>query len=263
MVGAMDEYFTSSSHHNGSPVVNAHYPIFARNVDYADIARFECANGLALFANTVPTTFWAIFHVFSDPALLKRIREQIASITSTEVSVDGKRISHRIDVRRMKEATVLFSLVEEVCRYRATGATACAVVKDTSIRDGENTYRLKKGGLVIVANRAIHTDKRVWGKDADTFVADRFEKKTPNYAYLGFGRGANACCGKNFALYHIASFIAILAMRYEIHPLEGAWPELGQDGRDSIAQVALPTQEIQVKFTPREDTDRVWWTFDG
>jgi len=262
VVGALGDYFSSKSHAQGSPIVNAHYPIFAENVDHADIARFECANGLALFANTVPTTFWAIFHIFSDPGLLKEIRSQIASITDTEVSADQEIILHKINTRKLKEATMLFSLIEEVCRHRATGATAYSVIKDTSVRDGADTYLLKEGGVVIIANKAIHTDKRVWGKDVDTFVPNRFEKKTPSHASLGFGRGANACCGKNFALYHIASFIGIVAMRYDINPLEAAWSEPGQDARDSVAQVAPPNRRPRVKFTSREDSNRVSWTFD-
>lgn len=258
---ALEDYFAKGSHAHGSPIVNAHHPIFAANVDKADIARFECANGLALFANTVPTTFWAIFHVFSDPALLEEIRNQISSITDTEISADGRN-THKINTRKLKEETVLFSLIEEVCRHRATGASAYSVVKDTNVRDGINTYLLKKDNVVIIANKAIHTDKRVWGEDADKFIPDRFTRKTPAHASLGFGRGANACCGKSFALYHIASFIAMLAMRYDLSPLEGGWFEPGQAAKDSVAQVAPPNRKLEVKFTPRENRSTVLWTFD-
>jgi cytochrome P450 len=114
---------------------------------------------------------------------------------------------------------------------------------------------------MLIANRVLHTDKHQWGDDADTFVASRFIRKIPHLSFCWFGNGASACCGKSFALCHIASFIAILVMKYDITPVDGVCTESGQDGRDAAAQVAGPTEKLMVKMAPREDAARVYWEY--
>ncbi|KAF1845152.1 cytochrome P450 [Cucurbitaria berberidis CBS 394.84] len=257
IVKALDEYLRSGHLVRGSPIVNAHYPIFKAKLDDRDVARFECASALGSFANTVPTSFWTIFHIFADANLLTDVRNQVSAITTTVTSEDGRSI-HRIDLRRLRTATILFSAVEEVSRYRATGIGVRLVTENIVVGDGDNRYYLKKGGWLIIANQALHSDKNVWGKDADKFVASRFNEKTPHLSFRGFGNGASACCGKNLALYHIASFMAIMVMRYDISPVEGVWKEPEQDGRDTAAQVAGPVHKPMVRMTLREDVKATW-----
>lgn len=108
----------------------------------------------------------------------------------------------------------------------------------------------------------MHTDKEVWGADADAFVADRFRGNIPYMSFRGFGNGASACCGKTFVLYNLACFIAILAMKYDMMPVDGAWKEPGQDGRDTTAQVAKPKHKTMVRMTAREDLARGSWEFN-
>ena len=107
LVRALDGYFRTGSHKRGSPIVNAHYPLFASNVDTSDVARFECANALGSLSNTASTTFWAAWHIFTDPMLLSSIRDEISSITDTIYDPDGN-TTHQIDVKKLREDTVLF-----------------------------------------------------------------------------------------------------------------------------------------------------------
>ncbi|KAK7184809.1 hypothetical protein PSPO01_09120 [Paraphaeosphaeria sporulosa] len=127
----------------------------------------------------------------------------------------------------------------------------------------KDQYFLKKGGWVLIANRALHSDQAIWGPDADQFRANRFCGKTPHLSFRGFGNGASACCGKNFADHHIAAFMAIMVMRYDLVPVEGAWKEPGQDGRDTAAQVAGPMESPKVYMRLREDPEVVEWDFQG
>ena len=55
------------------------------------------------------------------------------------------------------------------------------VVEDTTVCEGEDVYHLKKGGALVIANQAIHSDKAVWGEDADRFVATRFKRQDPTH----------------------------------------------------------------------------------
>lgn len=261
LVKALDSYLHSNRRQEGSPIVNTHFPLFSASLDESDVARFECANALGSFANTVPTSFWVLYHIFSDPKLLKDVRHQVEAITTTEMSHDGSKTIKRIDLRRLKAATVLFSVVEEVSRYRAVGVGVRVVTEDTVVSEGEQQYLLKKGGWVLIANRALHSDKSVWGDDADQFRADRFCSKIPHLSFRGFGNGASACCGKNFAEYHIAAFMAIMVMRYDLNPVEGIWEEPGQDGRDTASQVAGPMESPKVYMRLRKGPQLVDWNF--
>ncbi|KAL5389729.1 hypothetical protein DPSP01_002221 [Paraphaeosphaeria sporulosa] len=140
---------------------------------------------------------------------------------------------------------------------------ARVVTEDTLVGEGAHQYFLKKGGWVLIANRALHSDQAIWGPDADQFRANRFCGKTPHLSFRGFGNGASACCGKNFADHHIAAFMAIMVMRYDLVPVEGAWKEPGQDGRDTAAQVAGPMESLKVYMRLREDPEVVEWDFQG
>jgi hypothetical protein len=94
-------------------LVKAIDPIFASGLDKTDIARFECANALGSFANTVPTSFWNIFHVYSDAKLLVYLRSQISAITSTTATDDGNTI-RLINLEKLRTQTTVFSAVQEV-----------------------------------------------------------------------------------------------------------------------------------------------------
>ncbi|KAF1976201.1 cytochrome P450, partial [Bimuria novae-zelandiae CBS 107.79] len=261
LVQTLHRYLNGEDLLRGSPIVNTHFSLFKASLDDSDVARFECANALGSFANTIPTSFWMLYQVYSDQKLLTELRDQIKAITSTEVADDGALTVNRIDLRRLKSATILFSAIEEVSRLRAVGVGVRVVTEDTVVGEGVHRYLLKKGGWVLIANRALHSDKTIWGEDADQFVARRFCGKTPHLSFRGFGNGASACCGKNFAEYHIASFMAIMVMRYDISPVNGKWKDPGQDGRDTASQVAGPVESPMVHMELREDPCAVEWRF--
>lgn len=61
-------------------------------------------------------------------------------------------------------------------------------------------YRLPAGTFVWPSLAAIHTDRRVWGDDADEFRPERWlEPDPPSRVYLPFGGGAHRCLGAQFA----------------------------------------------------------------
>ncbi|KAF1962663.1 cytochrome P450 [Byssothecium circinans] len=240
VVKALDKYLHTGHLVQGSPVVNAHYLLFKAGLDERDVARFEAANTLGTFGNTVPIAFWLLYHIYSNVELLADIRAMI-------------------DLQKLPTATVFFSAVEEVSRHRATGMGVRVVTEDTIVSEGSNSYHLKKNGWIVIANRALHTDRDVWGDTAESFVPGRFLGKTPHISFRGFGNGASACCGKNFATYLIATFVALMVMRFDMEPVDGIWREPEQDGRMLAAQVAGPVKSPMVKMVAREDLSKVVW----
>lgn len=249
----MQTYFSSNSHLQGSSLVKARYTSMRNNVLSSDIPRLETVNGLAILANTAPIAFWTIVHTFSDPAVLARVRSEVEAITST--APDGR--TKTINLRRLKDAPIVFSIMQEALRYRATGTGPRMIMEDVMI--GDNF--LKKGSMAIIANKTLHFNKAAWGDDVDHFRADRFCGKVPSYAFRGFGGGVSTCPGKAFAMVEVGSLIAMLAMRFDLKPVNGVWEESGQDTMNMSLQTAPPLKRPLVSFVPRPEMRHLTWDF--
>src|SRR5688572_10285905 len=79
VVRAMDQYYASGGHLHASQLTMARYTALRGTMNISDIARAECVNGLAIITNSVPAAFWTVWHVFSDPAVLSRVRDEVES----------------------------------------------------------------------------------------------------------------------------------------------------------------------------------------
>ncbi|TGO51343.1 hypothetical protein BCON_0163g00240 [Botryotinia convoluta] len=238
VVEAMSRYFTNSAQKNGSSLVKARYASLSTEMSHDDLARVECVNGIAIMTNTVPTAFWTVFHIFSDPKLLEEVRKQVREITTTTQSFETGILESKINLRRLKDAPILFSAQQETLRFRATGTQPRMVMEDMIV--GNNQYLLRKDSMVIIANRALHYDKETWGENADLFRANRFCGKVPGHAFRGFGGGLNLCPGREFAMAELAALVAMLAMKFDLVPVGGNWFEPGQDLNNMSLQVARP-----------------------
>jgi cytochrome P450 len=255
VVEGFEQYFASGSYAGGSSLVKARYSALKDHIDDEDLARFECVNGIAILANTVPTAFWTIYHIFCDAFVLAEVRRQVTAITTSEMSPAG--LVRTIDLRKMKDAPIIFSAIQEALRLRATGTGPRMVMEDTFV--GSQQYHLQKDSVVIIANQALHYDKAAWGDTANCFVADRFCGKTPAAAFRGFGGGINMCPGKGFAMMEVAALVAMLAMRFDLVPAtEAQWSEPGQDMSNMSLQIAPPKKQVKVDIVPRTDVPTLW-----
>ncbi|KAK8042957.1 cytochrome P450 [Apiospora phragmitis] len=112
----------------------------------ADTARGEVGACLAFVNNTVPAAFWALYHLYADPAVLRDY----------------------LDVDRVRSACpILRSTVHEVFRFRGIGTGMVRrVLEDQRLGGGGggggggSGYLLKKGGLVFAASVALRADIR-------------------------------------------------------------------------------------------------------
>ncbi|KAF2647510.1 cytochrome P450 [Lophiostoma macrostomum CBS 122681] len=291
----MERYFTSQGHHTSSQLVLARHRILKPVLSLQDRARAEVTNGLAILANTAPAAFWVVWHVFEDRDVLDRVRQEVGRIVVVERGVgdgyggqnshereggrrnDGEGEEHREDengdkeirtikLAKLKHIPLLFSLIQETLRYRACGTGPRFALEDVTLSDGfSSSYTIEKGAMLILAHEGMHHDKRVWGDDADAFVADRFvpgnKIKIPGNAFRGFGGGANMCPGKSFALHEIAALVAMLVMRVDFVPVEGSggWSEPGMDEGNMAREHTAPKRRVLVRVVPRREVEGVVW----
>jgi cytochrome P450 len=222
-------------------------------------------NGFGILINTVPTAFWSIYHLFSDPKLLESVREAALPLLSTTTTEAGSKI-YTIDIREIREMPLLVSIINESLRYHSTGAAPRMVMEDFTL----NTYILKKNSVIMVPNHEIHFHKETWGQAVDRFDPLRFTrarsddieiKKPPVGAFRGFGSGVNMCPGKNFATLEILSVMVMMALRFDITPVSGTWRYPGDDGSNMSPVITSPKQPVPVKIIPRAGFEGVTWTF--
>ena len=254
---AFEQYFANKDQEQGSDLVKARLRILQSDINSEDIARFESVNGIAILSNSVPTAFWTLFHVFSDPATLELVRQQVQGI-STSGERDGKTF-HTIDLSRIKELTVVASIIQESLRHRASGTGARLVMEDILLND---QYLLKKDSFLIIPNHELHFDQRTWGKKTDEFDALRFTKSNPQKihsgAFRGFGGGVNLCPGKLFAMTEITALVSMLVLRFDMKPAASRWIEPGQDVTNMSLAIGPPREKVVVDIIPKKDSGGIW-----
>ncbi|OAK95751.1 cytochrome P450 [Phaeosphaeriaceae sp. SRC1lsM3a] len=219
LVKGLQQYFVNGSYIEGAGITKARYEFNANNnIPPADIARFELGGVIALLTNIVPTCFWMVYHVYSDPAILASCREEIAKVTRQSTSAEGQRTCV-VDIAGVENSCpTLLATMREVLRFRTVGTSARLVMEDHML-NGE--YLLKKGGLVMLPGPVQHSDTTVWGANALEFDHTRFmqpDKRIPAAAFRAFGGGASLCPGRHFATTIILNFTAMLVMKSDVIP---------------------------------------------
>ena len=132
--------------------------------------RLEVGTLLGILANTVPSVFYMMIHIYSDPVLLRHIREELEA---SAVSSPG--ISERcLRILKMREASLLHSTFQAILRTHALGASARYIREEIMLDD---RYLLKKGMVVQMPMAVMHQDPMAWGQDVHEFDPRRFLKQ--------------------------------------------------------------------------------------
>ncbi|KAI4598665.1 hypothetical protein KJ359_002556 [Pestalotiopsis sp. 9143b] len=240
------EYYASGGLDEGASAYardRYEYPT-SLGVPIRDIARMEAGGSIGLVSNTMPATFWTLWHAFSSPAVLADCRgELLAQAVETK---DGRR---DLDLARIKSACpVLVSTMREAFRLHSVGVSARAVTEDHLL-----------GGRYLLKNSAS-----AWGLDVDDFQHARFvqpagRKAASNpVAFRAFGGGATLCPGRHFASTEILAFAAVILLRFDAAPLSGSsWNTRGY--REANAAFRLPRRDLEVRLTPRDQGDETAW----
>lgn len=246
-------------------VIEARY---STNVQYGvsswNQGRLEVGVLLGILANTIPTIFYMLVHIFSDPDLLRDIREEIEATSVTYVT-GGTTCYLRILTMREK-CVLLHSTFQELLRVHALGSSVRYVREDILLQD---QYLLKKGMVVQMPMAVMHSDPSAWGADVKDFQPRRFLKlrndakefKNHATAYRPFGGGASMCPGRHFVTLEAMALAACFVLRFDVVPVEGKW-KIPRQKQESIATNVFPPEEdIKVKIRKRQGYEDVNWDF--
>jgi len=262
IVAAFERYHNEEGPQTASHFVKARGKTSERyHLSVNDQARFDAVNGHAILANTTPTAFWTLYHIFSDSAVLDEVRQQVMPLLTTEER-DGSSF-HTIAVGAIRDVPLLNSVLHESLRHYASGTGSRIVLEDTMLDD---RYLLKKSCFIFMPNHSYHFNPGAWGSSVMDFDAGRFLKKNKpcNHAgaFRGFGGGANLCPGRFFAMNEILSLCAMMALRFDIRPASSEkWIHPGEDNTNMSFIVHPPKRKVPVRVEARKGWEGGHWSF--
>jgi cytochrome P450 len=265
MIEAFEKYHTSNGVERAAPYIKESGKMASQHgLTIQDKARLDAVGGHAILANTIPTAFWTLYHILSDPAVLEEVQEAVTPLVSSAEMEDGS-WKHEIDISKIRDVPILKSVLYEALRHYGSGTGARIVVEDTMLDD---RYMLKKGAFIFMPNRLYHFNREAWGDDVDAFDAHRFTGKRQHHpgAFRGFGGGANLCPGRFFAMNEILACCAMLVLRFDVRPSRtgGAgerWTHPGVDGSNMSLIVNPPKGQVYVDVVERAGWRPGTWSF--
>lgn len=258
---AFQRYFdnTTTGPDRGSAMAHARYSVATEHgINNDNKGRLEVGALLGILANTIPTTFYILTHLFSDAELLRDVRDELEA---TCVFGHPGNKARTINVMTMREqCRLMYSVFQELLRVHALGTGSRYVREDVLLND---QYLLKKGMIVQMPMAVMHADPSVWGTDAKDFNPRRFFKQggaKPNMsAYRPFGGGASLCPGRHFVALEIMALVACMVLRFDMEPVTGNWAIPAQKQISLATNVFSPAEDIKVRVTRRKGLEDVAW----
>ncbi|CAJ2510213.1 Uu.00g061130.m01.CDS01 [Anthostomella pinea] len=218
----------------------------AAGMDFEDAAKQETLFCVAIFSNTAPTLYWTIWELFSRPALLEEVRDELEehAITRDEGDKDGEGTAqHTLDITALK--------------------TQCAILLSMFIDNGR--YLLRKGNYVQMPGAPIHYDESVWGPTAKTFDPEAKQPGSKPFAplpagFLAWGTPLHLCPARQFATTEILITVALLAVQYHLVPVasNSEWEKNPAIDYNDVVAVFNPLKDVEVEAKPRKGAGN--WT---
>lgn len=234
-----------------------------------NIARLETALNVGILSNTVPSTFWTLFEIYSRPDLLKAIRSEIEQ---NALVVDPETNIHSIDLSFIRSrCPLLVSAFQETLRIHSNGAPTRMVYEDLML---DGTYLLKAGSVLQMPAPAINNEESFWGSGGRKFDMSHFHpseqkaahsdpsrKKPRATSYMSFGASPNLCPGRHFAAAEILSLVAMLVMRVDIKPIKSEWWTPRLNAWAIAASMTPPVEDYPVAVYSRDNYEGVEWSY--
>lgn len=199
--------------------------------------------------NTIPLIKWALVELIQDPALLHRVREEVATAIVTDS--DSGRL--RIDAGVLVGLPLLQSIFTELLRLHVSFSAVREALKPVMV----GGYQIPKGSLLHASTDMAHLQEDVWGAEghlADTFWAERhlyyeentsaehtntttaaaasdvrrqprFSMKGRGWAFFPFSGGYLICPGRHFAKQEVLMTIAVLVTNFDLELVNWIKPD--------------------------------------
>ncbi|KAH7098588.1 cytochrome P450 [Auriculariales sp. MPI-PUGE-AT-0066] len=208
IMDAFAEYLQDESNRDhGAPMIWERYDQMAeKGMELQDRARYTYSVYAALMTSSVPISASLLFHIFYDPKLLARIRDEIAPVFA-----GGRDITTIDQVQALlNDCPVLRAAFNEALRVYSPAASSRRVVQEATV----SGYTLKPGKHVLIPRTRIIGG----GGDAKQVRA--------------FGGGTTLCSGRYFASNEVMSYVAAVVWRCDVQFVQGGKVVIGERDLD-------------------------------
>lgn len=233
LVAALAAYLESGTYKtSGSEIIRERVRIaLGHGWTLRSAAREELSFLFAGIVNATTATFWIVLHVFADPDLLVRVRDELQGIIYR--GEDGSEISTLAIDDLCKKCPLLVAVYRE-CLRRNSDNNSIRVVKETTIL--ADRWYLAKRSIVQIAGGVIHADPSIWGPNVHEFDPSRFlggghgvdgterrkeQRQLHPAAFRAFGGGKTLCPGRHFAMAEILSLVALIVLQFDMEAPSG------------------------------------------
>ncbi|EFQ36661.1 uncharacterized protein GLRG_11807 [Colletotrichum graminicola M1.001] len=235
-----------------------------------DVGNMEIGMINAAVANTAPILFWMVVNIFSRPKVLANLRAEVENLVEV---TDGTATLCASQLTDRNLCPYVAAVNHEVMRLCDSVTGTRFVDEDITLPDGT---LLKAGALVHMPSAVAHRMEETWGShDPEDFNPERSlrrvsENSNPGEvifseplaqrkAFWPFGGGKHLCPGRNFAFAENITFLAALAVGFEVMGLDvDTIPQCGYANLTGQS-VPKPKQPAKVTFRQRNGWENVKW----
>uniref|UniRef100_A0A4X2LRQ1 Uncharacterized protein n=1 Tax=Vombatus ursinus TaxID=29139 RepID=A0A4X2LRQ1_VOMUR len=205
-------------------------------------------------ANTLPATFWCLFHTIRYNNIIGAKRRKL--IFSTGAGV----MFHFCSLSLFSPSNIYYSIIKEALRLSSASLNIRAAKEDFTLHLEEGSYNIRKDDIVALYPQLLHLDPEIY-PDPLVFKYDRFlnENGKPKtsfycngiklkYYYMPFGSGLTLCPGRLFAVHEMKQFLILMFSYFEMQLIDSQvkCPPLDQS-RVGLG-ILPPTNDIDFKY---------------
>jgi cytochrome P450 len=261
VVAAFVKYYNDGGQHLASELAHARWKVQHEDgASTEDIARMEAATVLGVVSNTTPSSFWMLYDIYSRPALLIQLRDEVRQ-HALKQNDSGEMI---IDLAAMRDhCPLLLATFQEILRTRSNGSPTRFVTEDIVLA---SKYLLKKGRLLLMPGMSLNYEPSIWGHDSADFNPSRFAKETLKQrptSFMSFGASPSLCPGRHFASGEILGMAAMMILRYDIIPKGEKWVLPKFWAGAVAASMPFPAAPFEVKVEAREEFVGKRWAYES
>ncbi|XP_023639685.1 cytochrome P450 709B1 [Capsella rubella] len=170
----------------------------------------------------------------------EKLRDEIFKVCGKEKTPDSETFS------KLKLMNMV--IMESLRLYGPVSALS----REASVNVKVGHLEIPKGTTIVIPLLKMHSDKSLWGPDADKFNPMRFENgvsraaKHPN-ALLAFSVGPRACIGQTFVMIEAKTVLTMILQRFRLR-ISSEYKHAPMDNLTIQPQYGLP-----VMLLPLED----------
>ena len=216
--------------------------------------RTQAAVLWATHANTIPSAFWTLAYVLSDPEATKAVTEEIDTVL-------GDDADRPLSRAQLDNLPIIESAAREALRLSAGSLTVRKAVEAVELEMRSGRWSIREGDQVCLAPQLTHHDPAVF-ENPERFQYDRFadrgagrprfelDGERAGYAFMVFGAGKHTCPGRFFAVNEIKVLVTSLLRRYRFERITEPLPDF--ERRRIGLGIFPPAQDIRVRWSRRE-----------